>query len=93
MLCNGTQNCGFSDIGAGSKVLSQTSDKQTMSLIQSWIGVAIVVLWGVLNIIKTHIEEKYIVDIETKRTSASDFTLMIKNFPKVHLGETQEECL
>jgi len=56
---------------------------------QSWIGVAIVVLWGFANIAKTHFYEKLIVDVETKRVSASDFTLMIKNFPKHCLAATK----
>lgn len=64
-----------------------------MSEIQAWLGVAIVIIWGILQIIKTHLEEKLIVEVETTRVSASDFTLMIKNFPKVHLGETEEESL
>lgn len=64
-----------------------------MIVVQEWIGVAIVIMWGIFNIVKTHLEEKFVIDIETKRVSASDFTLMIKNFPKVHLGTTQEECL
>ncbi len=52
--------CGLSPIGAGSKVLNQNSNSNTLSVIESWIGVGFVALWGFLYIIKTHTEQKFI---------------------------------
>ena len=74
--------CGFSAIGAGSKVLNQNDTKNHLSQIQSWIGVAFTILWGVIFIIKTHMDEKFLVDMETNRVSASDFTLMLEDVPR-----------
>lgn len=63
MLCNSASACGFSEISAGAKVLSRTADKNKMSEIQAWLGVVIVIVWGILQIIKTHLEEKLIVEV------------------------------
>lgn len=46
--------CGLSSIGAGSKVLNQSTNANYLSQIQAWLGVAFVALWGFLYIIKTH---------------------------------------
>ena len=64
-----------------------------MSQIQSWLAVAFTVLWGLIYIIKTHMEQKFIVEMETKRISASDFTLMITHFPKAYLDKSYDENL
>lgn len=47
-------DCGVSHIGAGSKILEPDTEKNRLSRIQSIIGLAFVVLWGILNIVKTH---------------------------------------
>jgi hypothetical protein len=64
-----------------------------MSVVQGWIGVALVIFWGFGNIVKTHIEEKLIAEVETRRVSASDFTLMVKNFPREQLAGSKEQML
>jgi hypothetical protein len=74
-------------------VLNQNPQKNAMSVVQGWIGVALVIAWGFGNIVKTHIEEKLIAEVETRRVSASDFTLMVKNFPREQLGENKEQML
>lgn len=85
--------CGFSRIGAGSKVLVPNDANNKMSQIQSWLGIAFVILWGLLMALKTHLEEKFFIDMEMKRVSASDFTLLITNFPKIYLNKSYEENL
>lgn len=57
LIC-GSANHGLCDISAGSKVLWQNDEKKKHNYIQAWIGVALVIIWGVLNIIKTYFEEK-----------------------------------
>jgi hypothetical protein len=54
-LCTPNRGCGFSDIGMASKVIAQSEAKNTMSQIQAWLGVAVVIIWGICNIIKTHL--------------------------------------
>ena len=45
--------CGLSPLGAGSKVLNQSSTSIRYSQVESWISVAFVSLWGLLYIAKT----------------------------------------
>lgn len=82
LATQGNGGCGISSIGAGSKVLNQTENANKLSVIQSWIGVGFVALWGLLYIIKTHTEQIFIYEMEEKRISASDFTLMLTHVPK-----------
>jgi hypothetical protein len=49
-----TSGCGLSPIGAGSKILNQNDYINKLSQIQSWIGIAFVIFWGILYIYKTH---------------------------------------
>jgi len=39
----------------GSKVINQNEEKNRMSQIQAWLGVAVVIIWGICNIVKTHL--------------------------------------
>ena len=72
-------------MGAGSKVLNKTDENENeieeMITNSSLIGIAFAAFWGLFNIFKTHREEKFIVDMDESRVSASDFTLMITHFP------------
>jgi hypothetical protein len=45
--------------------------------VQSILAIVAIGLWGIMNIIKTHWEEIFIVEMDSKRVSASDFTLML----------------
>jgi len=74
--------CGLSQIGAGAKVLHQDDYVNKLSKVQAWIGVAFVGLWGILYMLKTYFEEKFIIGMEEKRISASDFTLMLTHIPR-----------
>lgn len=55
-------------IGAGNKLLNlnltNTDNTNRLSQIQSWLGIAFVILWGLMYIIKTYQEEKFIIDME-----------------------------
>lgn len=55
---------------------------------QSILGIVFVFLWSVMNVIKIHREKLFVVEMEIKRVSASDFTLMIEDFPRVYLEES-----
>lgn len=53
-LCLWPYTCGLSQIGGGSKVLIQYGDSNRLSLVQSWLGVAFVAIWGILYSVKTY---------------------------------------
>ena len=85
--------CGFSVIGAGSKVLDRNPDKNNYSQIQAWIGVGFTILWGLILMIKTHADESFLINMETNRVSASDFTLMLTHVPKRIIDKPYEDAL
>lgn len=86
-----TGGCGISSIGAGSKILNQTTTTNYYSQIQTWLGVAFAGLWGFLYIIKTHSEQKFIFEMERQRIEASDFTLMLTHIPRSLLIHNKKE--
>ena len=88
-----TDGCGFSAIGAGSKVIEHNESKDTYSQIQAWIGVGFTIIWGLIFIIKTHADESFLANMETNRVSSSDFTLMLTHVPKKILEKPYEEAL
>lgn len=49
-----SEGCGLSPLGAGSKVLHQNDTVNKYSQIQSWLGIAFVIVWGLLYVVKTH---------------------------------------
>jgi hypothetical protein len=83
----------LSPIGAGSKVLEQNAFKNSMSQMQSWLGVAFVIIWGLMFTAKTFFEEKFIYEMERKKVSASDFTVMLTHIPKSYFMEEGPESV
>ena len=84
--------CGFAVIGTGSKVLRDqpVDDIKYTAIIQSVLALLFVLIWSALNVIKIHHEKYFVIEMESSRVSASDFTLMIEDFPKTYLEGSRE---
>ena len=87
--------CGLADIGAGSKVLREQpiSSIKNTAIVQCILGIIFVVIWSFMNVLKIHLQRIFIIEMESIRLSASDFTLMIEEFPKSYLSKSYEENL
>lgn len=66
--CFVSNTCGLYMIGAGNKLInlnySFIDDTNHLSQIQSWLGIAFVILWGLMYVVKTHTESKFIIDMD-----------------------------
>ena len=62
-------------------------------IIQSILGIVFVSIWGMMNVAKKHVEKKFVAEMETKRISASDFTLMLTDIPHFYLSRSYEQNL
>lgn len=60
---------------------------------QSILAIVAVFIWGIMNVIKKHKEEIFVVEMESKRVSASAFTLMLSHVPRDVLRGTDEEIV
>lgn len=72
---------GFLAISLGSKQIHQTESDKISYTVQCWLGVAMIAIWIIaFGVIKLREREgAQEVDIESK--TASDFTILIKNYP------------
>lgn len=46
-----------------------------------------------MNVVKIHLQRIFVIEMESIRFSASDFTLMVEEFPKSYLSKSYEENL
>lgn len=65
----------------GSKQIHSTEDDKISYTVQCWLGVAVLALWGVYFGYVKHTERVKSIDIDNDSRTASDFTILIKNFP------------
>lgn len=72
---------GFLVISLGSKQIHETEGDRTSFTVQCWLGVAMIVVWGVLlGFIKKN-ERRIAHKIDADSKTASDFSILIENFP------------
>lgn len=93
VLCFVTNNCGIATIGAGSKVINQNDYKNHFSQIQSWLGIAFVIVWGLMYAIKTFVEDRFVIGLSERRISASDFTLMLTHIPRSYFLDANQKTM
>ena len=74
-------DCGISVISAGVKVLNQQEDINHYSFVQSYLGLGFVILWGILYLVKTYLDKRFIMQKKRERTSVSNFTLVFSRVP------------
>jgi hypothetical protein len=51
-------------------------------MVQCWLGVVVVVLWGLLFALIKERERVHSANIDIESKTASDYTVLIKNYPK-----------
>ena len=72
---------GFLVLSLGSKQLHEKPRDQNYYLIQCWLGVAFIVLWGIIFIWIKYKEMIGEMNLLRETKSAADFSITIENYP------------
>ena len=76
-------------ISLGPKQQYQTDQNKQYYLIQCWIGLALMIVWGITFVLLKYFEKADEVAVEEQTISASDFSIVIEGMPT---EITMEEC-
>lgn len=61
--------------------MSTNPDFQNYYLMEMWIGTGMIIIWGFLIYFLKYLEIKNEIMVDSETVSASDFSILIENYP------------
>jgi hypothetical protein len=71
-------------VALSSKIVNETEENRKLYIVQTWLGLVLSLLWAVLFVYKAGMERKVELEQDSVNPTASDFTVMIEDLPKVY---------
>lgn len=90
LVCSQDHSCPTAHLGLGTKLANYESFKSEIA-VQSVLGFMYILFWGVVILKKYHSDRKLEAELKASWLSASDFTLMLSNYPLSELNPKNSE--